>query len=363
MILYIQGGRKLVNSMMRINMDVLHMLQVYIFWTICLIGITTGEYATGKFGVLMPQVRPHRPELYLCTPVKVDYTNDYYIVGFQPNASMNVAHHMLMYGCGEPGSTQPVWNCGEMAKTDNSEEEFASTCRPGSHSAIIYAWARDAPTLRLPDGVGFKVGKDSPIKYIVLQVHYAVVDKFKDGSTDDSGVFLHYTLQPMYKQAGVLLLASGGEIPARQTENMDIACQITEDKILHPFAYRTHTHSLGKVVAGYKVRRDETGRDKWTQLGKRDPLTPQMFYPIDNNGTIEKGDYLAARCTMKNTRDRVTHIGSTNEDEMCNFYLMYYVDGDEPLNKACGSSGPPNYYWRNEEVGFNNIPEIEASRL
>lgn len=37
---------------------------------------------------------------------------------------------------------------------------------------IIYAWARDAPKLELPDGVGFKVGKTSPIKYIILQVHY-----------------------------------------------------------------------------------------------------------------------------------------------------------------------------------------------
>lgn len=44
---------------------------------------------------------------------------------------------------------------------------------------IIYAWARDAPKLELPEDVGFKVGKDSPIKYIVLQVHYASIDKFK----------------------------------------------------------------------------------------------------------------------------------------------------------------------------------------
>ena len=47
------------------------------------------------------------------------------------------------------------------------------------NTQIIYAWARDAPKLELPDGVGFKVGKDSPIKYIVLQVHYAHIDKFK----------------------------------------------------------------------------------------------------------------------------------------------------------------------------------------
>lgn len=72
-------------------------------------------------------------------------------------------------------------NCGEMAQSEHSSEEApaSSPCGQGSSSQIIYAWARDAPPLVLPDGVGFKVGKDSPIKYIVLQVHYAHIDKFK----------------------------------------------------------------------------------------------------------------------------------------------------------------------------------------
>lgn len=55
---------------------------------------------------------------------------------------------------------------------------------------------------------------------------------------------------------------------------------------------------------------------------------------------------------------------ATNEDEMCNFYLMYYVENDEPLNmKYCFSQGPPNYYWSNPDVGLNNIPKVEASTL
>lgn len=49
---------------------------------------------------------------------------------------MNVAHHMLMYGCEYPGSTQPVWNCGEMAKKENDDEETASPCRPGAGSQV-----------------------------------------------------------------------------------------------------------------------------------------------------------------------------------------------------------------------------------
>lgn len=57
-------------------------------------------------------------------------------------------------------------------------------------------------------------------------------------------------------------------------------------------------------------------------------------------------------------------FSATNNDEMCNFYLMYYVENDEPLNmKYCFSQGPPNYYWRNPDVGLNNIPHKEASTL
>lgn len=44
---------------------------------------------------------------------------------------------------------------------------------------VIYAWARDAPMLTLPEEVGFQVGKGSAIKYLVLQVHYASIEKFR----------------------------------------------------------------------------------------------------------------------------------------------------------------------------------------
>lgn len=265
---------------------------------------------------------------------------------------------MLLYGCAEPGSDKPVWNCGEMNSGGDMDEETAGVCAPGAASQIVYAWARDAPRLELPPDVGFKVGKDSPIKYLVLQVHY--MHAFEQGKLDDSGVIIEYTLRHMPKQAGVLLLGTAGSIPAKKTENMEVACQINEKKTIYPFAYRTHTHALGKVVSGYRVREDETGKDQWTQLGKRDPLTPQMFYPTDSKDPIKYGDVVAARCTMKNNRTRTTYIGATNSDEMCNFYLMYYVDNGEPLNqKFCFSTGPNTYYWTNDHL--NEIPDDASS--
>ncbi|KAH8401402.1 hypothetical protein KR009_005273 [Drosophila setifemur] len=318
--------------------------------------------ATGSFPFLMPKVSPKTPDLYLCTPIKVDPTTTYYIVGFNPNATMNTAHHMLLYGCGEPGTTKTTWNCGEMARA--SEEEMASPCGPHSHSQIIYAWARDAKKLNLPNGVGFKVGKDSPTKYLVLQVHYAHIDKFKDGSTDDSGVFLDYTEIPRKKLAGTLLLGTDGIILPMKTEHLETACEINENKVLYPFAYRVHTHGLGKVVSGYRVRSNSEGKQEWLQLGKRDPLTPQMFYNVSSHEPIQEGDQIAVRCTMKSPRQRITKVGPTNEDEMCNFYLMYYVDHGETLDmKFCFSQGAPNYYWANPDTGLHNIPHIEASTL
>jgi hypothetical protein len=46
----------------------------------------------------------------------------------------------------------------------------------------------------------------------------------------------------------------------------------------------------GKVVSGYHIRRDGSGIDHWTLLGKRDPLTPQMFYPVEDQEPILRGD-------------------------------------------------------------------------
>lgn len=70
---------------------------------------------------------------------------------------MNTAHHMLVYGCGEAGSSKPIWNCGEMSEGDGNEDS-GSPCESGSHSQIIYAWARDAPRLNLPGTFNLKIG-------------------------------------------------------------------------------------------------------------------------------------------------------------------------------------------------------------
>ncbi|CAH1795941.1 unnamed protein product [Owenia fusiformis] len=303
----------------------------------------------------MPNVRPQTPDTYLCHPMKTDDTK--YITGFVPHGESMIAHHILLYGCEEPGAAdESVWNCGEMeAKEKSNDYPSAPVCKSGTK--ILYAWAMDAPKLNLPKDVGFKVGGDSAIKYLVVQVHYKNVEPFvaPNNQTDQSGLTLQTTTQQQPKEAGVYLLGTGGNIPAHSTVFMETACLYHEDMALHPFAFRTHAHTLGQVVSGYRVRDGE-----WTEIGRQSPQKPQMFYNVTRPGIrILPGDILAARCTMKNDLDHDVQIGSTQKDEMCNFYMMYYVDGKTlPQEDSCWSMGPPSWSFEDFDQGFMNLENL-----
>ena len=207
----------------------------------------------------------------------------------------------------------------------------------------------------------------------------------------------------MPRTAGVLLLGTGGSMPAHSTTYFETACAVEDQREVPPFAFRTHTHSMGRVVSGWRVRGEE-----WTLIGKKDPQLPQvpalpphqpptllnfpfhlssspfmsthqMFYPLEEPLILVAGDNVAARCTMVNTRDRchilhtnqlplltkrnkdmfvsllfsplfeclsprVTEVGPTGEDEMCNFYLMYWVEGRDTIQpNTCFTRGPPTW--------------------
>lgn len=304
----------------------------------------------------MPNVQPLENDLYLCIEKKLDDLKN--IVGFKPKASMNVAHHMLIYGCEQPGSSTGIpWNCGEMHRTDSEQFKVGPVCMdPGR---IIYAWAMDAPELQLPEDVAFKVGGETDLKYLVLQVHYKDVTKFLPPSTekDSSGVVLTTTDTARKKTAGVYLVAPNGVIAPTSITYMEAACTFQESATLHPFAFRVHTHKLGKVVSGYRVR-----GGIWTEIGRRNPQKPQMFYPVqDSSLDIQKGDVIAARCTMQNPGQQTVEIGPTSEDEMCNFYIMYSVSGEEDIkDPVCTSPGPPNWKWNDSGLqGFPNVASTD----
>ena len=58
---------------------------------------------------------------------------------------------------------------------------------------------------------------------------------------------IEFTSVEQPKVAGVLLLGTGGMAPPHSTTFFDTACEIEDGRVIHPFAFRTHTHRLGIV--------------------------------------------------------------------------------------------------------------------
>ncbi|XP_068278231.1 peptidyl-glycine alpha-amidating monooxygenase isoform X7 [Nyctibius grandis] len=283
--------------------------------------------------IRMPGVTPKQSDTYLCMSVPLPVDDEAYVVDFKPHASMDIVHHMLLFGCNEPSSTENYWDCDE------------GTCKDKSN--ILYAWARNAPPTRLPKGVGFRVGGETGVRFFVLQVHYGDISAFRDKHKDCSGVTLHLTHQKQPLIAGMYLMMSANTVipPGKKVVDADIACHYKRFP-MHLFAYRVHTHRLGKVVSGYRVRNGQ-----WTLIGRQSPQLPQAFYPVEHPIDVSYDDILAARCVFSGEgRTTETHIGGTANDEMCNFYIMYYMEAKHAVSyMTCTQNANPEM--------FRNIPQ------
>ncbi|KAI6182679.1 Peptidylglycine monooxygenase [Aphelenchoides bicaudatus] len=247
-----------------------------------------------------------------------------------------------------------TWDCGEMANTQsNQPQQYVKGPPCASASAPIYAWSHGSgkEKTQLPEGVGFPIGGFSKNQYVVLQVHYmSALEK-----EDNAGVKIAFSNEILPKMAATLLLVTGGSVASHKTENFEAACVIDEPIEIHPISFRVHTHRHGVNVSGWLVREDQSGEDKWTLLGERSPQKPQIFEKIHNGAIIQQGDVIASKCTIKNNEDHLIEIGPTSEDEMCNFYLMYWSEGRTLSDNICYSPGAPYYKW-GREAGLNHIP-------
>uniref|UniRef100_A0A2I2YQK7 Peptidylglycine alpha-amidating monooxygenase n=1 Tax=Gorilla gorilla gorilla TaxID=9595 RepID=A0A2I2YQK7_GORGO len=270
--------------------------------------------------IRMPGVTPKQSDTYFCMSMRIPVDEEAFVIDFKPRASMDTVHHMLLFGCNMPSSTGSYWFCDEGTCTDKAN--------------ILYAWARNAPPTRLPKGVGFRVGGETGSKYFVLQVHYG------DISNCPHPLPTRGQQQPLI--AGMYLMMSVDTvIPAgEKVVNSDISCHY-KNYPMHVFAYRVHTHHLGKVVSGYRVRNGQ-----WTLIGRQSPQLPQAFYPVEHPVDVSFGDLLAARCVFTGEgRTEATHIGGTSSDEMCNLYIMYYMEAKHAVSfMTCTQNVAPDMF-------------------
>lgn len=307
-----------------------------VVWIIFVCAIVKSQTLTQKLDLLMRNASVTMNDEYLCSSYKLP-ANDQYIVQYEALANAGTAHHILLFGCDEPASSEDYWHCGRLCK---------------SQEQILFAWAKNAPRLNLPKDVGFHVGGQTSIKYIVIQVHY--VNPLPPGSLDTSGIRLSMTSLRQRYEAGIyLLLAYSVRIPSNSVNVFaDISCQFKASGPIYPFGFRTHAHSLGTVISGYQVN------NTYNLIGKGNPQWPQAFYPVENKVVIQRDDFLVGRCTYNSTgRNRTTYIGASHNDEMCNFYIMYYADRNTRLQyHSCAGNNNPRLIQKLPAFSYQQLP-------
>lgn len=166
----------------------------------------------------------------------------------------------------------------------------------------------------LPAGVGFRVGGDSGINYLILQVHYENASAYDPQPGGELGFEL--TLVPqssglVTKSAAMLFVRTEGEIGPGAWQNWDAGCLLNESLVIHPFAFRVHTHALGRLGSVWKVEGGSGAQErKWSLIGKRDPQLPQGYYPVaDPSVSLSAGDVIATRCLLHNNRTSAVQTG------------------------------------------------------
>lgn len=126
-----------------------------------------------------------------------------------------------------------------------------------------------------------------------------------------------------------------------------MVAEITEPVVIRPLMFSMHAHALGRMVSGYWL--PSTG-GRMQLIGEHDPRDLQIMYPVvDPDMVIRQGDLITGRCLMNNTRDHDVYSGQRRSDEMCAYFLLYYVDGDTILREnQFISVGAPAYRWAND---------------
>eukprot|EP01052_Picozoa_sp_SAG31_P001807 SAG31_NODE_60_length_29419_cov_39.876398_31_plen_354_part_00 len=245
-------------------------------------------------------------------------------------------HHMLLLGCESVPNALGLSNyrCGM------GEEP---PCRGGRFHSFLFGWGRGSAGFELPQGIGFRVGSETTVPYLVVQVHY--VAPLPD--SDSSGFAIQLSSENALRPASILLASAVKKLvvpPLRSMAAVTIGC--TWPKVVAPaeiIAFRVHAHAIASTVE-LAVRKHSDIVDRfspvtWETLGRRSPHEPQVFEQLDESVRLAAGDQLRVVCYYNSSlREQETRVGTRYAtDEMCNGYFMLVseVDPDNQRHWMC----------------------------
>jgi len=198
--------------------------------------------------------------------------------------------------------------------------------------------------MALPAGAGFRLGGSSgSTRSLVLQVHYTQ----RRPPGDASGVRLALTADPVPFAAGLTMFARFFSLPPHTPAvAVPNACCLRGFEPAHAFAFRVHTHDLGREVfletgppKKYRGGGGDDADPPLTHVAGRSPQLPQGFTPLATPLTVWPGDRMSVTCMFNTSAvGHAVHAGATHADEMCNLYLMAW--GALPGFGTCVDAGP-----------------------
>lgn len=338
-------------------------LLTYFLWLVILIASSSGADDSSDFSIVarMPTYVTHERDSYLCMRVELPEDETFSLIGFEPLADQSQVHHMLLFGCREkPSNTKDdVWPC-----------RMAPACE--GMDGVLYGWGRNAPSVSMPKGSGFTVGKKSTTQVMVLQIHFLELRR----QDDVSGLKILLSRLPVEKAAGMFAFAASFSIPPKkQSHLVENSCCFTDIFSSQTFASRVHTHALGRRVT-LDISSPGIGKRSTTRIVDLDPLQPQGFYATNTSFELRHGDVLKTTCEFNSeSQSHVVRAGHSANDEMCNLYLMstravsgfsMCVDGTLFIKEGSGVGGhvtpvAENQSWR-PTTDFGQISGIFYSQ-
>ncbi|CAF1648891.1 unnamed protein product [Adineta ricciae] len=232
------------------------------------------------------------------------------IIGYLPLINMNIVHHMVTYACSIPASNRSFW--------------FDGLACIGKQ-LIVHVWALNGQPLILPKDVGFVVGRNTPYKFIIVNLHYLSIV-----TDDNSGNQLLVSRKSRPYRAGIMLSGTHHFHLPPKTHKIQatFSCCYRGSRI-NIFAVKLHTHRWGRMNSLYQIRGENI-----TQIIRGSPQRPQSFYALPSQVSIDNGDYLVGECVYDNDDDHAVNAGPSHDDEMCNIYAMYSYKFEQILNDS-----------------------------
>ena len=239
-------------------------------------------------------------------------------MGLQPRLTRDPRYHFILYSCDDAPGLQDksndglVWNCDqefENAWRNDTGFPTANRCSGiGDPYHLLFGWVPGWIMPRFRGGTSARVGG-----YLVLQVH--LLNITQDWHEQGYGLDLYITRAKPNKLIGEFVSNTvDGYVHAHSVANVEAACAITSDAVLHPLLFTAHGHHHTTALSVWKV---DAVTQTWSLIGCATGNGGGYIPVADDNIVVRKGDMIATRCTIRNDSPTDAPFGSVAAATAC----------------------------------------------